>query len=135
MIRAILEEIERQNIMEGKNLGSLYHYTTLDAFWKIIDRDALLASKEGEVIKGSFVEEYPYFVSLSRSKNFNAETSFGCEIGFQLDGSAISDKYKIEAFNYYGATDNNPDYKRDLDYDERGKSSFQEEIFWHQTFS
>ena len=76
--------IIRLILNEAKNIGFLYHFTTIPSLINI-----LLSNKL----------ESP--ISLTRNKNFNKVTSIiPTEARITLDGSLLSNNYKISPFNY-----------------------------------
>jgi hypothetical protein len=93
-------------IFEAKAVGLLYHYTTPGAWWEIQDCDCLKAS-----VDTPFDEKE--FISTSRNKNLHRLPSFqnlGLSSGRQeptirltLDGTKLSEKYKIRPHRYFQA--------------------------------
>lgn len=77
---------------ESKQLGTLYHYTTLLGLVKILTTNTM---KKAIGIDASNPNAFQG-VSLTRNKNLNFENG---AVRINLDGDKISNIYKIEPFN------------------------------------
>lgn len=102
-----------QQYFEAKNVGILYHFTSLIATYQIIKYDEMqtLRSLEGlpHFAKMHNMEDtyiYKYYFSFTRNKNFHhpqhsndIDTSLTCRI--DIDGTKMSNKYKIYPVSYY----------------------------------
>jgi hypothetical protein len=87
----------QENITEGKQVGTLYHYTSADGLKGILQSNSIRASKE------YYLGNDIYFVSFTRNKNFHKKGSaFDVKIDYRitLDGDKLSNKYKIKPFAY-----------------------------------
>jgi hypothetical protein len=74
---------------EAKQVGILYHYTSLNNALKIIDDNKLLASHADNGIS----------ISFTRDKNFLKKPRIGLsgsDIAFVFNGDKLSNKYKIK---------------------------------------
>jgi len=69
-------------INERKQVGNLYHYTSMSGLEGILDEDRMKSFN------------YP-FISFTRDKNWNG---FDYKIRITLDGTLLSDKYKIQPY-------------------------------------
>ncbi len=86
-----------ENITEGKQVGTLYHYTSADGLKGILQSNSIRASKE------YYLGNDIYFVSFTRNKNFHKKGSaFDVKMDYRitLDGDKLSNKYKIKPFAY-----------------------------------
>ena len=103
----VLRRVEKQNIKEAKQVGTLYHVCTLDALVEfIIPNNELKASGKywNELLKTN------QQVCFTRDPLFVVPTdtvSYG-NILFQfvVDGDKLSERYKVTPFNYTGSADN-----------------------------
>ena len=105
--RLILETLQ-----EAKQVGLLYHSTSLEAALDILIDNKLWAYRD---------------VGISTSRHLNNVYSENLEVTFVLDGDKLSNKYKLSAFRYPNSLDsyetvlqtnkNSPsifDYRKDL---------------------
>lgn len=104
----------RENLQEGKNIGSVYHYTQLKHLILIFREDKLNASTNHPVAKIIAGEDTKFrrLVSTTRDKNFHKQPREigGIEVRIELDGDKLSDNYKIGAWDdrtRYGVVDKN----------------------------
>lgn len=92
----IREEIKK--IIEGKQVGPLYHYTRTESLINILKRDTLNSSKRGSRHKDR--QNEPNYISFSRTSNksqFDIADSADCVI--IIDGNKLSNRYKIEPYH------------------------------------
>ena len=77
--------------IEAKQVGILYHYTTLRYLLQIIDVDRL-GSEHGS-----------REVSFTRDKNFHQHRRVGVypEVRFMIDGDRLAHNYKIRPYNFF----------------------------------
>jgi hypothetical protein len=86
-LKRILNEI----IKEGKQVGTVYHFTNLYAAIKILDTDLLKADSATRNIQG-------ITVSTTRNKTFSKQRLgqslqiSGDDVGFELDGNSMSNR-------------------------------------------
>jgi hypothetical protein len=91
---------------EGKQVGTLYHYTSKDGLKGILNSNSMKAFEE------IYMAHHLYYISFTRNKNFHKKGSnFGVKTEYRitLDGDKLSNKYKIQPFAYvpgWGYTDN-----------------------------
>lgn len=78
--KLLLETLE-----EGKQVGRLYHFTSYIGLRKIINSDLKL--------KGEFGNSNS--VSFTRNKNFDSLSVVTWQVRIVLDGSSLSNRYKI----------------------------------------
>lgn len=82
---------------EGKQVGTLYHFTTIISACKIMENDE---------IKGGYRGEFDSWgISFTRDKNFSQKGKRiigGTGVVFVVDGDKLSNKYKIAPFQYLG---------------------------------
>ena len=80
-------------LTEGKQVGILYHYTSFDKIFNILQQNRLGMQKGG-------------YVSFTRNKYFEKHPRYevSVECRFVIDGDKLSNRYKIEPHNYYNST-------------------------------
>jgi hypothetical protein len=84
-------------IIEGKQVGTIYHGTTINNLYSMITKDKkiqLSADKIG-INSDSF---YPYY-SFTRNPHIKI---FADGVRIELNGDRMSDKYKFKPFKYNG---------------------------------
>jgi hypothetical protein len=122
-----------KEVVEAKQAGTLYHFTSTDNAVEIADGNFLKTSsgktKRNRARGGNKVQRIKT-ISLTRNKNFNnsgmASTIGGMEICFVIDGNKLSNHYKINPFHDFEFS--NPDhYEDDSDRQFRDED---EEIVW-----
>ena len=78
-----------KEITEGKQVGTLYHYTDKNNFYKILESNQL--------------KTLGRYISLTRNKNLHLNSpklgGGGLHYCFEIDGDKLSTKYKLEPFN------------------------------------
>jgi hypothetical protein len=95
---------------EGKQVGTLYHYTSVDGLKGILSSNSIKASEE------IYMGQNLYYVSFTRNKNFHKKGSkFGVKTEYRitLDGDKLSNKYKITPHAYKPGYD----YTENWEYD------------------
>jgi len=109
LIQDILKD---EQLYEAKQVGILYHYTSLESLVQITNSNMLRQmGYDG--------------VSLTRDKNFHKwdRESIPSECRFIIDGDKLSHNFKIEPFNYYAndkdAFNNERPYNHTPYYDEQ----------------
>jgi hypothetical protein len=88
-----MKYIKNFAIFEAKQVGILYHYTSVVSLMKILKSGELLGS----------LEYGNKFISFTRDKNFlkhPMRTIKDDAVRIVLDGDKLSNKYKIQPFNY-----------------------------------
>ena len=87
-------------ILERKQVGKLYHFTSIKNLKRIKECDCLIGKKYGNV---KFSDQGSYFISTTRDKNLHKTFPVGVavEVRITLDGDKLSDKYKIFPFNFF----------------------------------
>jgi hypothetical protein len=84
-------------LTEAKQVGILYHYTSVVGLKGILDSDELYVSSE--LYKGQEL----YYVAFTRNKNFHRKgANWGVKADYRItiDGNKLSNKYKIQPFAY-----------------------------------
>ena len=86
-----------ESLNEAKQVGILYHYTSLKAALKILEQNELKPYKD---VFGSGLEHMNY-VSMTRDNHFHrlARMIQGIQCRFIIDGNKLSHNYKITPFN------------------------------------
>jgi len=115
-------------IGEAKQIGNLYHFTTVDGFVGITETNIIRGSKvdnekayllrhtkyddlQGGMDKGKLNNYYKdlakkysslSYVSFTRDKNFNRmlRSNAGVKIRITFDGNKLSNKYPIDPYQY-----------------------------------
>ena len=76
-------------LKEAKQVGTVYHYTTILSLLKILDDDVL-----GDKSLGKYSR-----VSLTRDKNFQKRTKIiPAECRITINGDKLSNRYKIQPY-------------------------------------
>jgi hypothetical protein len=93
----IVKPVVKESLNEGKQVGTLYHYTSKDGLKGILKSNSIKASEEyylgGEI----------YYISFTRNKNFHKKgMKFNVKTDYRitLDGDKLSNRYKIQPFAY-----------------------------------
>jgi hypothetical protein len=83
----------KEYYVEGKQVGTLYHYTTFRNLIRIIDVDRL----------GNDGKPGTKFVSFTRDKHFDKHQRVGIypEARFVVDGDRLAHNYKIRPLNWF----------------------------------
>jgi len=79
-------------INENKQIGIIYHFTSIHSAINIIKSNKLVPSV------------FEKTLSFTRNSNFNKYTREGIdiiEVKFTIDGNKLSNKYKIKPFNFF----------------------------------
>jgi hypothetical protein len=90
---------------ESKNIGILYHYTSLE--------NALNIIKSGQ-LKSSISDQGKEAISFTRNKNFhkrNTMNGVSNEVRLVLDGTSLSNNYKISPYSQSGFEKNTPNFE------------------------
>jgi len=80
-------------LYEFAQRGVLYHFTDVNSFRQIMKSNSLKGNIE------DLYDEDLYTISLTRNKNFEWQ---GKDVRIYLDGSKLSNKYKIKPFSFFG---------------------------------
>jgi len=86
-----------KDLKEGKQVGTLYHYTSAEGLKNILKTGQLKTSEE------NYLGHELHYISFTRNKNFHKKGSkFGVQTEYRiaLDGDKLSNKYKIRPFSY-----------------------------------
>jgi hypothetical protein len=118
MLAGIITEGQyKQKLNEGKQVGDIYHFTTIEGLSGILNDGFIYANDEGQV-------------STTRNKNVQTSIFMGYEgeegdpkARLKFDGDKISNKYKIRPSLY---DEDTPPEERDPAY--MIKSEFEEQI-------
>lgn len=79
-------------LFEAKQLGNLYHFTTIRHLLEILDSDKIQGNEDPKYSE----------ISLTRDKNFYKRTRvIPTECYLKLDGDKLSDKYKIRPYQWH----------------------------------
>ena len=97
-------------LLESKQVGILYHYTSYNNLQNILYSNCLIC--KNKIYLNEFDKEVSA-ISFTRSADFHKNDSIGkmWNEGFRLviDGNKLSHKYKIQPYNYYGNVSGNED--------------------------
>ena len=106
----VLGQSGSQTINEGKQVGTLYHFTSKEGLKSILKSNSLKAHRE--YYRGDYIN----FISFTRNKNFHKKSeSFNVKLDYRitLDGDKLSNNWKISPFAYIPGWD----YKDNWEYD------------------
>ena len=85
-------------LSEGKQVGTLYHFTNYDSAIGIVMKDfklkVALTPKEVSIDE---LPDYAKYISFTRNKNLDSPT-ISREVRFTIDGNALSNRYRVEPF-------------------------------------
>ena len=93
-----LKKILNEILIEGKQVGVVYHFTAFHSSVKILKSNLLNANRSTQRIDTKTI-------STTRDKNFvkirNGDSTLGGdpEIGFVLDGTKLSNRYKVMPYD------------------------------------
>jgi len=92
----------RDILFEAKQVGVIYHYTTIDNLFSIMKRNYLSS--------GKFEDDNS--ISFTRDKLFanTPRTNIGTDVRLVIDGNKLSSKYKIEPYQFTGSVKTNIDF-------------------------
>jgi len=110
--------IKKDIMVEGKQVGILYHTTSNKRLFKIIQENKLNAfsndfnnsidyrNKLGRDLKVTFAgpiltnkEKYPPYISFTRNKNYKRASTDSVLV---IDGDKLSERYKIRPYSHLG---------------------------------
>jgi len=97
-LKLLIKEEINNVLNEGKQIGTLYHFTDVDALLDILKSNKMMAFPRS----GMGDDQNFYYVSFTRNKNLFINKSklyTDIEIALVLDGDMLSNKYKFEPFN------------------------------------
>lgn len=97
-LRQIIKEEIIKVLNEGKQIGTLYHFTDVDALLNILKSNKMMAFPR----KGMGDDSKFYYISFTRNKNMfiNKPLLYAdIEVALVLDGDALSNNYKFEPFS------------------------------------
>jgi hypothetical protein len=97
-LKLLIKEEINNVLNEGKQIGTLYHFTDVDALLDILKSNKMMAFPRS----GMGDDQNFYYVSFTRNKNLFINKSklyTDVEIALVLDGDMLSNKYKFEPFN------------------------------------
>lgn len=84
-------------LQEAKQVGILYHFTSLDALELILKQNLMKGSWGNSDLKGKYI-------SVTRDKNlYKSYPNLGAEeldLAIVFDGNKLSNKYKIRPYRY-----------------------------------
>ena len=94
-----LTNILKEVLDEGKQVGTLYHFTNYDGAIGIIMKDfKLKVALAPDILKNKEkLPDYARYVSFTRNRDLNSPT-ISREVRFVVDGDALSNKYRTEPF-------------------------------------
>ena len=86
--------------VEGKQVGILYHYTSMFRLPEILESNVLKSDKD----KSSVVNKY---ISFTRDKHFhiNYRDNISKDCRLVIDGDKLSHHYKLQPYNYFNPRD------------------------------
>lgn len=84
-MKELIKQLLREELLEGKNIGPLYHFTNYRGLMGIIANDFRLKS-----------DIQPY-VSFTRNKGFKSY-SIPMEVRITVDGNSLSNRYRLQSY-------------------------------------
>lgn len=104
MVNFIKQKLREILLNEGKQVGPLYHFTSLKRSVMILSENHMKMHRENNV----------YGIPMTRDKNFwNIERSVnGVDVRLEFDGNKISNRFRIQPFNAFTANtrSSSPEY-------------------------
>jgi hypothetical protein len=97
-LKLLIKEEINNVLNEGKQIGTLYHFTDVDALLDILKSNKMMAFPRS----GMGDDQNFYYVSFTRNKNLFINKSklyTDVEVALVLDGDMLSNKYKFEPFS------------------------------------
>lgn len=108
------DKLKKIELNEGKQVGTIYHFTSLKNLISIIDLNSLLPSeaikfytpeekKENPELNSPLKSKIVKAISFTRNKDFHKaeyRSIGGVDARIVIDGDKLSNKYRIEPFNY-----------------------------------
>ena len=96
-------------LQEAKQLGNLYHFTSLYYVYSILKTDILKSNSKFPLRKGDYYDNFVNYISLTRDKNFYIKNPQigGTSVRITIDGDRLSENFRIISYN-------------DLDYSFKG---------------
>jgi hypothetical protein len=97
-LKQLIKEETHKILNEGKQVGTLYHFTDVDALLGILKSNKMLTVPR----KGMGDDPNFYYASFTRNKNMflnKPKLYTDIEVALVLDGDMLSNKYKFEPFS------------------------------------
>jgi len=97
-LQQIIKEETQKILNEGKQIGTLYHFTDVDALLDILKSNKMMAFPRS----GMGDDRNFYYISFTRNKNMflnKPKLYTDIEVALVLDGDMLSNKYKFEPFS------------------------------------
>jgi hypothetical protein len=97
-LKQLIKEEIHKILNEGKQVGTLYHFTDVDALLGILKSNKMLTVPR----KGMGDDPNFYYASFTRNKNMflnKPKLYTDIEVALVLDGDMLSNKYKFEPFS------------------------------------
>ena len=136
MLAGIITESEYKAMLnEGKQVGTLYHFTYIPALRNILRRNVLGDSEgleygEPELYRKNIASDNKYGrVALTRNKNFSSALLKNHSVCLVLDGDKISQNNKIKPYQWDPShfwDKNSEEYKRFIT--QHGKDAFEDQM-------
>jgi hypothetical protein len=107
-----------KEITEGKQVGDVYHFTSMDNLKKILKSKILIPSKERK------------YISFTRNKNLATLENEKRDVKITIDGNKLSTKYKIIPYTQTSPETKFDDYlfKRNPNIFKKSDESFEAEV-------
>jgi len=84
-MKDLIKQLLREGLLEGKNIGPLYHFTNYRGLMGIIANDFKLTSS---------IQPY---VSFTRNKWFKSY-SIPMQVRITIDGNSLSNRYRLQSY-------------------------------------
>jgi len=108
-----LSKIEK--VDEAKQVGIIYHFTSMDNFPSIFESNKLMSSGKLERNPRNNQKDV-ISISFTRNKDFwkgFTQLIFPPDVRIVIDGDKLSNKYRIEPFNYFNQKTKNKEHSTD----------------------
>ena len=115
-------------ITEGKQVGDIYHYTTFNNGFKILQSNQLQSTEAADSTRANPI----YAVSFTRDKKFHNNHNIGFDVStfgqrpqvrFTVDGDKLSNKYKIQPYAQIGGSGRFEKEQEEFEAEERAVSN------------
>lgn len=124
IMKKLYEIYSEITLIEGKQVGTVYHWTTMAMLFKILDTNILKGYTATKRIRG-------ITVSTTRDKNFIKNRGNGIlvisggEVGIVLDGNKLANTYQVMPY------DDSMDSSGEIDYDDKQAFGDEQEELWY----
>lgn len=112
-LKQLIKEEIHKVLKEGKQVGALYHYTTLKNAIQILKDNALKRSTESQEDEYGDERDGISFTRFSHT-NILGSSDDRLSVRLKLDGDKLSNKYKISPYHWRGDSDGEGDEAEEI---------------------